>query len=450
LPWDQRGWWARIVEGNIVGLAPVVGGWIEQMICGGPELGALGLTRAYAAHVLLLPLLITVVLALRLRLRRREMTPSDSLWIEQAGRGVLVAIVLLCALFGLTRWAHGAPLDAPADPLSDYPARPEWFLMSLYELRKFFHGSWEFWGTTLIPGAAGAYLALLPWIDRPGRSRAAVLMPVVLIFGGAIGLGAAAYAHDRKDAHYAKARQKADLFAGAAAELAMKGVPPGGPLEMLHRDPELRGRDLFEKHCANCHVMEGLGDPEKATASKLDGWGTRKWIEAMVHDPDAPEFFGRGAYQGQMPSVDQRPTDPNKAEGWVAMVKSPAERQALALFLEAQGAEPNDDPPHAPYDRAALALGEKIVSERCTTCHLYKGEGDDGGTEISPELAHYGSLAWTTTQVQDPSSPKNYRLKALDSRFKGHMPRFERELSPADVDIVSRWTRAHARGLKLH
>jgi len=26
LPWDQRGWWARVVEGNIMGLAPVVGG----------------------------------------------------------------------------------------------------------------------------------------------------------------------------------------------------------------------------------------------------------------------------------------------------------------------------------------------------------------------------------------------------------------------------------------
>ena len=23
LPWDERGWWARVVEGNIVGLAPV-------------------------------------------------------------------------------------------------------------------------------------------------------------------------------------------------------------------------------------------------------------------------------------------------------------------------------------------------------------------------------------------------------------------------------------------
>src|SRR5215469_2534287 len=38
LPWDQRGWWARVVEGNIVGLAPVIGGWLQAMLEGGSEL----------------------------------------------------------------------------------------------------------------------------------------------------------------------------------------------------------------------------------------------------------------------------------------------------------------------------------------------------------------------------------------------------------------------------
>ncbi len=47
LPWDQLGWWARVVEGNIAGLAPVIGGFMQQMIAGGSELGALGLARAF-------------------------------------------------------------------------------------------------------------------------------------------------------------------------------------------------------------------------------------------------------------------------------------------------------------------------------------------------------------------------------------------------------------------
>ena len=62
LPWDQLGWWARVVEGNIAGLAPVIGGFVQQMIAGGSELGALGLTRAFTLHVMLLPPLIVLAL----------------------------------------------------------------------------------------------------------------------------------------------------------------------------------------------------------------------------------------------------------------------------------------------------------------------------------------------------------------------------------------------------
>ena len=29
--------------------------------------------------------------------------------------------------------------------------------------------------------------------------------------------------------------------------------------------------------------------------------------------------------------------------------------------------------------------------------------------------------------------------------MKKHMPRFDNDLSPADVDVVARWTRSHAR-----
>ena len=111
---------------------------------------------------------------------------------------------------------------------------------------------------------------------------------------------------------------------------------------MVRADPELRGRDLFDQHCASCHVLGDLGDPKKATAAKLDGWGTSKWIAAMIHDPDAPEFFGRGPYKEQMPSVDTRPKDKPEGEKWSPMIKSDAERVAVAEFLASQGDEAGD------------------------------------------------------------------------------------------------------------
>ncbi len=451
LPWDQLGWWARVVEGNIAGLAPVIGGFVSQMIAGGSELGALGLTRAFTLHVMLLPPIIALALWGRRRLSQPAASSSaantaatGAAVAARMSRNVCVAALVVLALFALTGWGHGAPLEAPADPLGDYPARPEWFLLPMFQLRKFFHGALEFWGTSLVPAAAGGYLVLLPWIDRPGRSRALfVFAPVVAIFGGAVALSLVARSHDAHDAHFVKARAMADLQAEAATKVAMNGVPPAGALEMVRTDPDIRGRDLFGRHCASCHVLGDLGDAEKATATRLDGWGTPEWIAAMIHDPDAPQFFGRGPYKDQMPSVDTRPKDKPAGEARSPMVKTDAEKSAVAQFLSSLGDEPGDAP--RPLDAATRALGEKIVSERCTSCHLYKGQGDDEGSNLAPELAGFGSLAWTHAQVANPATVQTYREKALDEAMKKHMPRFDNDLSPADVGLVARWTRSHAR-----
>jgi ubiquinol-cytochrome c reductase cytochrome b subunit len=403
-----------------------------------------------------LPLVIAGILWGRHALARRAATTGTAA-AGPPGAGpaalaasVLVAAVVVFALFAFVAFTgstHGAPLDAPADPLSDYPARPEWFLMPMFALRKLFHGSMEFYGTSLVPGAAAGFLALLPWLDRspdPRRGRVLVLAPAVGIFAGAISLALHAMQHDAGDPAYRKAHAKAEAQAVAASELAMAGVPPGGALEMVRRDPEMRGKDLFDRHCASCHVLGDLGDPEKATATKLDGWGTPAWIEAMIHEPDAPRFFGKGPFNGQMPSVDTRPAGA-AGEGWHAMVKTDAEKHAVALFLASQGDEPGD-PPRA-MDDAVRALGEKILSERCTTCHLYKTNGDDEGSGAAPELGGYGSVAWTRAQVANPATAATYRDKALDEALKKHMPRFDGDLSASDVDLVARWTRSHARGL---
>jgi ubiquinol-cytochrome c reductase cytochrome b subunit len=467
LPWDQKGWWARVVEGNIVSLAPGLGGWLQAMIFGGAELGAVGLARGYTAHVAILPALLLLSFWARAKLVRRhgwvepERGAPTGKAAQEIARGTAVAGATVVFVLGLAAFAGRAPLDAPADPMSDYPARPEWFLMTLFEMRKLFHGIGELWGTTLPGLAAAAYLALLPWIDRPRRhvrgsaaawstperSRLVVFVPVALIFGGALSLGLLAWRKDSHDTTYTKQRARADALAAAATRLAMGGVPPAGALVMVQQDPELRGAALFERHCASCHVLGDLGDSQKATATKLDGWTTADWIATMIHDPDAPGFFGRGPYATQMPSVDVRPKNKPPEQAWKPMVKDDAEKRAVAEFLAAQGNEA-DDPPR-PLDPAALKVGETIVSERCSTCHLWKGDGDDEGSGLAPELSGYGSLAWTQAQVANPSSTKTYREKALGEELKKHMPRFDKDLSPSDVELVARWTRAHARGLPV-
>jgi quinol-cytochrome oxidoreductase complex cytochrome b subunit len=57
LPWDQKAYWATMVGTNIAGQTPVVGNQIARVLMGAEELGAATLTRFYALHTLVLPIL---------------------------------------------------------------------------------------------------------------------------------------------------------------------------------------------------------------------------------------------------------------------------------------------------------------------------------------------------------------------------------------------------------
>lgn len=463
LPWDQKGYWATQVATNIAGTTPVFGREIQVLMQGGAEYGNLTLTRFHALHVSVLPFTLVALLAGHLLLfRKHGVTASsradrrvvDRFYPKQVLKDLVAAIVVLVVIFALAVKDHGAPLDAPADPASDYPARPEWYFLSLFQLLKYFQGPMEVVGTLVVPAVAAGYLVALPFLDRKKSTalgpRAALLAPLVLGIAGVGLLTLLAMRADAGDAKFQEARKAADERSGIALALAARGVPPGGPLEMLRNDPELRGRELFQKNCAGCHVLGKLGDRAKATAPVLDGWGTDAWVIEMLHDPDAATRFKHTPFAGQMPSMDQPPKDdPAAAATFKPM---PAEdAKAVALFLASQGDDPRDLPAHPPpaRDAAQRARGETIVRERCTTCHLYGGAGDDSGQETAPELSGWGGSAWIASQVRDPATKTTYREKARDPELKGHMPSFADQLSADDLALVARWTRAHARGWTL-
>jgi ubiquinol-cytochrome c reductase cytochrome b subunit len=219
----------------------------------------------------------------------------------------------------------------------------------------------------------------------------------------------------------------------------MGGVPPEGPLAMLRNDPETRGPELFDKHCAGCHTLKGHGSEKDRNAPVLDGWSTEAWILEMLHDPDGDTRFGRTPYKGEMPSMDVPPKDDDGT--FKPMPRE--EMTAVAKFLWSEGLDAADAKPDG------LDLGKKIVTTRCTACHTYGGEGDEGGTGLAPELKGYGSLAWVKAQIANPSSKATYRDGALDPARKGHMPAFEAEMSATDVDLLARWVRWQARGAPL-
>jgi ubiquinol-cytochrome c reductase cytochrome b subunit len=461
LPWDQKGYWARRVETNIVGAAPLIGGWLQALIQGGSTFGTLTLTRFYALHVFVLPALALGLVAVYGALARKHgNTPlsarsegrTEPYYPNQVARNLVAGLVVLAVILVLTFRSHGAALDAPADPNSDYPARPEWYLLWLFRLMHSMGGKREAIVALLLPVVVGGYFALLPLLDRKPRGRfvvrVLVLLPAVGLVGAVSWLSFVSVRADAADVQFQAARRKAEARAAIALELAKEGVPPAGPLAMLRADPGLHGEELFAKNCAACHVLSDVGDRKKATAPALDGWGTPSWILRMIHEPDGEDRFGRTPYKGEMPSVDMAPKD-RKPDDPPFKPLSPDDMRAVSAFLSLQGAE-NGSGMGNGLEAAARKAAETIVTTRCTTCHLWKGEGDDGDQGLAPELSGYGSLAWVRAQIANPATKATYREKAVDDpKHKGHMPHFAGEIAEQDIDLLARWTWARGRGVPM-
>ena len=331
---------------------------------------------------------------------------------------------------------------------SDYPARPEWFLLPMFQLRKFFHGAMEFWGTSLVPAAAAGYLVLLPWIDRPGRprTRRASSRRSSRIFGGAVVLSLVA-AQPRRARHALPegARRRPTCRRPPAGELAMNGVPPAGRArDGADRSGAPRTRALRQA-LRELPRPRRLGDPEKATATKLDGWGTPAWIEAMIHDPDAPEFFGRGPYKGQMPSVDMRPKDKPAGRTVDADGEDGGREDARSrCFWPSHGDEPGDAPrrDRSGRPRARREDRQRALHDVPPLQGRRRRRGIGGRRPSSPGTDRSRGRA--------RRSPTRRRRRRTATRrsipsMKKHMPRFDNDLSAADVELVARWTRAHAR-----
>ncbi len=284
LPWDQRGYWAAMVETSIAGSTPVVGPMLKKLVVGGSTFGNQTVTRIYAAHVALLPgLLIACGWAYAVLFGKHgyhgevtspphpnpppqggrgpenasetladdslpprgggpgwggenaaspRRTTTESYWPRQAFSDLSFTTIVLGILSALTVINHGYSLDAPADPSSDdYPARPEWYFLPLNLLLHVFEGR-EYIATQIIPGGIVAGLFLLPLLDkilpkRLGYAAASSFLVTLAVLASVL-IGVAVY-RDSVSPSFHKARARADVAANRAVVLANRdGLPPGG------------------------------------------------------------------------------------------------------------------------------------------------------------------------------------------------------------------------------
>jgi ubiquinol-cytochrome c reductase cytochrome b subunit len=442
LPWDQKGYWATKVATNIMGGAPLAGPYLQKVIVGGSDYGNQTVTRFYGLHVGFLPTLLVLCLVAHVALFRRHgittpkrlsHRPTATFWPEQLFMDTIFAALVLGVVVVLVLAEGGANLDAPADPgSSDYPARPEWYFLSLFEMLKRFPGKSEVIGTIVIPTALLVVMLLLPLLDRvlPGKLAHFLACGFVFAVVGAAGyLTFEAMRADGGNDLFQQARNRADTARQRALYLAglpEQGIPPEGPAYILRRDPLTHGRHTLERRCLGCHVFDGKGAGSQS-ASDLAQFGSRAWIRGLLENPRGASYFGKASHLDGM------------VEWKKGSKLKPAELDDVADFVASFAKIPAgttiDDWVNTPG--VSDHKGMKPFVKECGTCHKIEGL-TEGGTRDAPGLFAWGSDHWITQMVRNPRASDKYGF--LDEKAPGQMPAFgDDQLTASDVAVVIRY-----------
>jgi cytochrome b6 len=189
LPWNQISYFATKVGTDVAASAPLVGPAIARFLRGGEDIGGATLTRFFAFHVMVLPLITGgfVVMHVLLIQKNGMSTPP---WVARSDvrqmkffpnfflREAMVwygSLAILGALAAIFPWELGEK----ADPFASAPAgiRPEWyFLAQFYTLKLIPSHVGMFEGEIL--GILGFGLVAMAWavlpawaINRRGEAR---------------------------------------------------------------------------------------------------------------------------------------------------------------------------------------------------------------------------------------------------------------------------------------
>jgi len=509
LPWDQAGYWGTTVRLNILARFPFIGDWLKSGLVGGPHLGQLTLTRFYTLHVALIPLFITLTLYVLLRLAVRSNSTMEEprakdrpaitkeRWFDQTHgeqlAGAMAFFALAVVVWLVCRWRGDALLDAPADPgTADFPARPEWHTLFLFQWLKAFSGpTAETIGTVLIPGVVVLLLLFLPlfqYVCPRTIARRVVMGCFAGLLLGVLGLTGAAIRADADppsgtikivrdklvsghsltsqeqavwraydfNRRLDNARQRAARAFALAAE---HGIPPEGPLTLLRNDPLSRGPQLFAAHCAACHRYDGHNGvgtvpPEPAASSDLFSYATRAWIRGLLSDPMADRYFGR------MKKPDGDPAHTRMARFVSEQTEEHFEGKpkeelisafdAVAAYLEDESIHPRrlaylgldafnvegarQNAPSADDRSAIIDRGRAFFLSVCNECHAYDGERT--GTLHAPDMAGYGSVEWIEGMMHDPAGESRYRSQGREPAL---MPSFKDRLDAKDRRLIAEW-----------
>jgi ubiquinol-cytochrome c reductase cytochrome b subunit len=317
LAWDEKGYWAARVGAGIAGSVPLVGGWLRDMLFGGPTIGQLTITRFFGLHVTIIPIVIAAVLATHLTTFRKEgaagpftpTTKTGPFYPDQVLRDLVVFAFALAIMIGLSAFLL-TPVTGAADPLdASYTARPDWTFLFLFQILSLLPGWLEMVGTVVVPLGGTLLLLLVPWLDRsPERSPAKRPVAVgvfVLVCAALVGLSIAG------GQATGSAVAAPTGPPGPTPESSIVSTPPvpGPSVASLQVGGAEHGSTLFVLYCVECHGAKGVKgvenpgsvDGEVPSLNPIDPAVKGKTTQEFVDGLDA--FLQNGSVPGAATST---------------------------------------------------------------------------------------------------------------------------------------------------
>ncbi|MBI4615378.1 MAG: cytochrome b N-terminal domain-containing protein [Planctomycetes bacterium] len=381
LPWDERAYFGTQVGTAIPGSVPVVGPWTRELLRGGEDVGPLTLSRFYAVHVALLPLLFFIATLLHVGLVRKfGITPPGSRVGEEAAvprvepfapyqiaRDSLasLAAVLIVAVLAVTA---GAELGPKADPsAAGVVPRPEWYFLGLQHLLRLVPGDAQILATAVLPGLAALFLFAIPFLDRSPerglRRRKFLVSAYLALLVTAVGLTIAGYRAVRAEEN-------------AMSERRTLAVPPPPPRDSGPPATEAsvaRGKELYAAlKCAGCHPDAG---PPRDFAPSLAYQGSKTrgdWLARYLARPERIYYAKENERPvARMPGYELAPDELAALADYLSTLTD-------AALVPPGGWKPED------LTAERVQRGKALFEEElCSTCHQI---GEKGG-RLGPDLS---------------------------------------------------------------
>jgi ubiquinol-cytochrome c reductase cytochrome b subunit len=389
LAWDQAGYWAAEVGTSIPGSIPFVGDLTVNLMRGGPDMGQPTISRFFALHIAVLPLiLVALIIAHIVALRvggaagpwdppKRE--TSGPFWPYQAFKDTMVASGVVLTLIALSVF-FPPPFTGAADPLSTtFTPKPEWNFLFLYQALKYFEGPLEPLGVAGVPAVLVLVLISLPLFDRnperdPSKRRVAMtlagLLAAVLIM-----LTIAGYLSKPGSAEQAVAE-------------GTSGSPPVAQAPQIAQaspDSVRRGAEIYQTNgCTGCHKINGTGGVIGTDLSNEGNLGkSRDWLTIQsrtpkTHFPDTvmPAFSKLSGPQmsylvdylmSLSSTIAQQPATTAPIKPLESKVNPVSDMTASPSLKELTGPAANII--------GSADQGEMLFDRQCVSCHGPAGKG---------------------------------------------------------------------------